>query len=91
MATFQELKGSRQEWEDNRYRYGERLYISISQADANIPDIGDGFTDAGDVSEAKTAVDSRIAVERKDRNDIIPGLWISRIIYRAFKAFAADG
>ena len=89
MATVLEVKGSRREWEDNKFLYGETLWVATTVADAGLPVIGTTyFTDADNVADTSD-ITGRICVSRNVDLEVIPDIAFVRAVYRAFKAFAA--
>ena len=79
-----EVKGSRREWEDGRFIYGEKLSIGDDTGDA--PNTGDYFTPFG--GSAESGITGRKAVRVDTDTDVIPGILLFRTTYRAFKAYS---
>lgn len=79
-----EVKGSRREWEDIKFIYGEKLSIGSATTDA--PATGDFFTPYG--GSIESGVTGRKAVRVDLDTEVIPGILFFRTTYRAFKAYS---
>ncbi len=80
----QEVKSSRREWEDAFFTYGEK--ISIGSATSDAPNTGDYYTPAG-TSTAESGLTGRKAVSVNVDPETIPGIYLFRTSYKAFKAY----
>lgn len=81
----QEVKGSRRQWEDGKFLYGERLFIADLATDA--PATGADFTSTNGETAATTLTELRAVQVSKDP-EVIPGIWFIKVLFRAFKAYA---
>ena len=81
-----EIQGSRRTWEDDRFLFGERIYVATTFDDSNIPAYGAAFTPP--TGGAETAPTGRMAVDRKVDPEAIPGIFLFRIIYRGFRQYS---
>ena len=81
--TSTEVKGSRREWRDGKFKYGEKL--SVGSAISAAPVLGDFFTDAGATTES--GVTGRKVVRIDIDPEVIPGIYYFRATYRAFLAY----
>ena len=80
-----EIKGSRRDWEDGKFAYGEKISVGTAVADA--PNTGDYFTPSG-TTTAESGVTGRKAVRVDVDPEVIPGIFLFRTTYRAFKAYS---
>ena len=85
MPTFQEVKGSRREWETGKQRNGEGLWISQTSDDVGVPDVGDFFTDASGSTD--TDIAGRVCVSKNVDPEVIPGIFFTTVRSLGFKAF----
>ena len=81
-----EIMGSRRAWEDGKNKYGEALFVSTSYAEA--PSVGDGFTPAPTGSDIETGYLGRKCVKVTINPEVVPGVYLFKCTYMAFKAYA---
>ena len=86
MADGAEVQGSRRTWEDARYKYGERLFVATTYDDSNVPAYGAAFTPP--TGGAETAPTGRMAVDRIVDPEAIPGIFLTKIVYRGFRQYS---
>lgn len=85
MADGAEIKGSRREYEKGKFRYGESLWVATTAADANLPSYGTYFTDSAGSTDS--GVMGRKCVEIQRDPEAVPGIWLVRATYVAFRAY----
>ena len=86
MATYSEVKGSRREVEKDKLRYGYLLAVATTAADAGIPTRGDFFTDSAGSTDS--GVTGRKCVDVQKDSEALPGIWLIRCTYVAFRAYS---
>ena len=79
-----EVKGSRREWRDGKFKYGEKLAVGAALSDA--PALGDYFTDAAGSTES--GVTGRKVVRVDVDPEVIPAIFYFRATFRAFLPYS---
>lgn len=80
----QEIKSSRREWEDTFFIHGEK--ISIGSATSDAPNVGDFYVPAG-TTTAESGLTGRKAIQVNVDPETLPGIYLFRTSYKAFKAY----
>lgn len=89
MAVPTEVKGSRKEWEDAFFKYGEMWFVGSSVADAPVAGwAATNFTDAAGVTD--TTDTRRKYLNRAVDDDIIPGLYLFRVRFKGFQPYTSS-
>lgn len=87
MAAVTEVKGSRNEWMDGQFIYGEMLHVGAAVTDSFPATDGTSFFTSSTQTEG-TTVTSRRCISRRFDLKTIPGAVLCRSLYRAYRAYA---
>jgi len=81
----QEIKSSRREWEDGRFKYGMMLHIGTAMSDA--PVVGTTyFTPYG--GSVESLLTGRICIHVNKDTEALPGIILFTSTYKQYKAYA---
>lgn len=83
MADPEEIKGSRREWEDARFKHGEMLRISAALSDKTA--IGAFFTPVG--GSADSGSTGRACVSSVVDTESLPGVFLFISRYKAYRTY----
>ena len=86
MAAGSEVVGSRREWDDNRRRYGVRLFVTDDMS-TNLPVMGAVFTNGEDAADTNNALARRVYYISSDP-DAVPGIYYHEVRYMGFKVYS---
>ena len=82
--TNQEVKGSGARWDDAKYTNGQKLFIAAAQDQAPLIQSEFDTTDGGQTLE--TVLTDLRCTQVKSIPEVLPGLWLFTVTYRAFRA-----
>jgi len=81
--TNQEVKGSGARWDDAKFTNGQRLFIAAAQDQAPLTQ---SAFDSADGETLETGLTDLRCTQVKSIPEVLPGLWLFTVTYRAFRA-----